>query len=98
MELQASDRTSLLKVTVVTHSPSPYQVELFDKVESLRSLDLDIIYLHGRDPQRHWQPQSLRHANVTLTQPGVDARRELERADAADLLVINYYKHPFASA
>jgi glycosyltransferase involved in cell wall biosynthesis len=71
-------------------------VELFDKVEQLGALDLKVIYLYGRDPQRLWQSPSPRHANVALTQQGVDVTSELKRTDAADLLVINYYKHPFA--
>jgi glycosyltransferase involved in cell wall biosynthesis len=98
MESHASDRGSLPKVTIVTHSPSPYQVELFDKIEQLRKLDLKVLYLYGRDPQRLWQSPSAHHANVTLPHQGVDALGELERTDAADLLVINYYKHPFAKA
>src|SRR4051812_5331043 len=98
MELQASDRASLPRVTVVTHSPSPYQVELFDKVAQFQTLDLKVIYLYHRDPQRRWQASSPCHANVTLTQLGVAATGELERTDSADLVVINYYKHSFASA
>jgi glycosyltransferase involved in cell wall biosynthesis len=86
----------LSRVTVVTHSPSPYQVELFDAVEKLRCLNLTVIYLHGKDPLRQWQSQALGHHGVMLTQPGVNPHEALEHADNADLVVINYYKHSFA--
>jgi glycosyltransferase involved in cell wall biosynthesis len=84
-------------VTVVTHSPSPYQVELFDEIETLRQFELHAVYLHAKDAQRLWQSPSPRHASVTLGGSAAGDRRALELTDTSDLLVINYYKHPFAS-
>jgi glycosyltransferase involved in cell wall biosynthesis len=98
MSPPAGDSDRLPNVTVVTHSPSPYQVELFDQVEALHRLKLKVIYLFARDGQRLWQSPSPFHDSVMLTSPGVSARDVLTETDAADLLVVNYYKHPFAKA
>jgi glycosyltransferase involved in cell wall biosynthesis len=94
----ACDGGRLPNVTVVTHSPSPYQVELFDQVEAFHRLKLKVIYLYARDGQRLWQSPSPFHHSVMLTSPGVSAKQVLAETDDADLLVLNYYKHPFAKA
>jgi glycosyltransferase involved in cell wall biosynthesis len=98
MNPPAGEVGRLPNVTVVTHSPSPYQVELFDQVEAFHRLKLKVIYLFARDGQRLWQSPSPFHDSVMLTSPGVSVEDVLTETDAADLLVLNYYKHPFAKA
>ncbi|WP_211325524.1 glycosyltransferase family 4 protein [Roseimicrobium gellanilyticum] len=85
----------LPRVTVVTHSPSPYQVELFDEAARMGSLQLSVIYLHARDKQRLWQTTKPFHDSILLTDPNVDVNAVARSTDEADLLVLNYYKHPF---
>jgi glycosyltransferase involved in cell wall biosynthesis len=85
---------SLPRVCVITHSPSPYQVELFDAVARTGELALDVVYLCRRDPQRLWGAGTLAHDHAY----DEEAQREklAARAMAADLAVINYFKHPLA--
>src|SRR3954468_18809504 len=96
MEPQETDQASLCRVTVISHSPSPYQVELFDAVAKLRRIELTVIYLYARDKQRLWQSRSPCHHSLMLSESGVNRDMALQQTEAADLLVINYYKHPFA--
>lgn len=84
-----------MRVCVITHSPSPYQVELFDAVAGMGELDLEVIYLYVRDPERLWQKRALRHEHV-IYEAGL--MEELAaRATTADLLVMHYFKHPLSA-
>lgn len=98
MPPQSHDEGRLPCVTVVTHSPSPYQVELFDAVQGLHRIKLKVIYLYARDEQRMWQPPAPLHASVMLSRPDVNTAEVLAETVASNLVVINYYKHPFAKA
>lgn len=86
----------LPRVTVVTHSPSPYQVELFNEVASQARLDLHVVYLYERDQQRLWKKEIPLHRGTLLSDHDTDTEALLRSTDEADLLVLNYYKHPFA--
>lgn len=85
------------RVTVITHSPSPYQVELFDEVAGREGIDFTVVYLHERDPQREWGGRTIAHRHMFFTRRGGQAMSLLPMLDSADLVVVNYYKHPFAS-
>src|SRR5688572_33483282 len=86
-----------MKVFVLTDSPSPYQVELFNEVESHGDCTIEVAYLRGHDPLRQWKSPSIRHASIVLDRSGdhlVHARNSVRDADA---VVFNYYRHPDAS-
>jgi len=80
-----------VKVFVLTDSPSPYQVELFNEIEAHGECRLEVAYLRKRDPDRLWQSPALRHASIELEEDGISRARESVRD--ADLVVFNYYRH-----
>ena len=80
---------------MVTHSPSPYQVELFDAIARQEQVRLNVIYLYARDQQRLWQTTPPFHDSVLLTDASVNTDQVAADTDDANLLVLNYYKHPF---
>jgi glycosyltransferase involved in cell wall biosynthesis len=75
-----------VKVFVLTDCPSPYQVELFNEIESQGDCALEVAYLRSRDPNRQWKSSEIRHATVEIS-------RARESVRAADLVVFNYYRH-----
>jgi glycosyltransferase involved in cell wall biosynthesis len=75
-----------VKVFVLTDCPSPYQVELFNEIESQADCALEVAYLRSRDPNRQWKSSKLRHAVIELS-------RARESVRAADVVVFNYYRH-----
>jgi glycosyltransferase involved in cell wall biosynthesis len=79
-----------MKVLVLTDCPSPYQVELFNEIESQGDCALEVAYLRGRDPTRQWKTSEIRHAAIDLS---VAIARACESARTADLVVFNYYRH-----
>lgn len=83
-----------MRVFVLTDCPSPYQVELFDEIESHGECELEVAYLRGRDPNRQWKSSVLRHESVILEGNGMP--RACEAARRADLVVFNYYRHAHA--
>jgi glycosyltransferase involved in cell wall biosynthesis len=85
----------LSKVTIITHFPSPYQVELFDALAARGEIDLDVVYLHSCSPERRWQPRELRHSGFFLDIPANESLGA-DLAEKADLTVFNYYRHPAA--
>ena len=78
-------------VTVLTHFPSPYQVELFDAV-ARRMPGLAVIYLHREDPTRHWTPRELGHAATFLPDGNGAMSAARESSVRARLFVVNYYQ------
>ena len=82
-----------LKVFVLTDSPSPYQVELFNEIEARGECTLEIAYLRNRDPDRRWKSSALQHASMELDGIRDGMSRARESARRADLVVFNYYRH-----
>ena len=82
-----------MKVFVLTDCPSPYQVELFNEIESQGECSLEVAYLRSRDPDRQWKSSEIRHAAIELDKSGDEVARSHESARAADLVVFNYYRH-----
>ncbi len=80
-----------MKVFVLTDSPSPYQVELFNEIERQGNCELKVGYLRARDPLRHWKRSEIRHVSMDIS---IEARKA---AREADLVVFNYYQHPHAT-
>lgn len=84
-----------IKIVIVTHSPSPYQVELFDAVAALPSVSLNVVYLFRADPARSWARRMPHH--VHWFSDAVTTAEICTVLEAADLLVFNYYRHPLAA-
>lgn len=84
-----------MKVFVLTDSPSPYQVELFNEIEAQGNCELKVGYLRRRDPLRQWTPPEIRHESIDLDSGGV--RQAREAVDQSDLVVFNYYFHSQAT-
>ena len=83
-----------MKVFVLTDSPSPYQVELFNEIETRGECALEVGYLRSRDPERRWQSSAIRHNAIEL---GDGILRARDSARHADLVVFNYYMHADAA-
>lgn len=81
----------MTKILVVTHFPSPYQVELFNTVSGLRCDSLAVAYLHHADPDRSWAKPVIDHRALYLADsPDVAVVDEL--IDSTALVVFNYYQ------
>jgi glycosyltransferase involved in cell wall biosynthesis len=86
-----------VKVFLLTDSPSPYQVELFNEITTQGDCELRVGYLRSRDPLRQWTPPRLLHEAINLDCGGGGMRQAREAARKADLVVFNYYFHPQAT-
>ncbi|HEY7617611.1 MAG TPA: glycosyltransferase, partial [Terriglobales bacterium] len=84
-----------MNVLVLTHSPSPYQVEYFNEIARQGEIRLTVAYLFERDPSRRWASMKLSHDAVTLDVPP-KVRALAAWIDRADLAIFNYYNHPIA--
>lgn len=87
-----------MKVFVLTDSPSPYQVEFFNQIETDGLCELRVGYLRGRDPDRHWNPPPLNHDALVLGDSKSALSEHRAATRAADLVVFNYYRHALAEA
>jgi glycosyltransferase involved in cell wall biosynthesis len=83
-----------VKVFVLTDSPSPYQVELFNEIAGQGGCELKVGYLRSRDPLRQWTPTELRHESIEIEGSMRGAR---EAVRDADVVVFNYYFHSHAT-
>ena len=86
-----------MKVFVLTDSPSPYQVELFNEIETQGDCELKIGYLRSRDPLRQWTSPELQHGAINLDCGNGGMRHAREAARESDLVVFNYYLHSSAT-
>ena len=82
-----------MKVFVLTDCPSPYQVELFNQIESQGECALEVGYLRSRDPDRKWTSSPIRHSSIELDGPTIEKSRASGAVRNADLVVFNYYRH-----
>lgn len=83
----------MARFLVVTLIPSPYQVELFNRLAEAGA-DLQVAYVQRSLKDRHWATPQLKHAAFFLE---AKERKPLERAAAtADLTIISNYSHPAA--
>lgn len=85
-----------MKVFLLTDIPSPYQVEFFNEIEARGVHDLQVCYLRGRDPLRHWRAGNIRHQAIELDSSADALSRAREAVREADLVVFNYYRHAHA--
>lgn len=79
-----------MKLTVTTHIPSPYQVELFDALVRSKEVELNVIYSERVGAGRSWGSPKLSHQSAFLngdTDHSIVRRWVLE----SDLLVCGWY-------
>ena len=77
-------------ILIVTHFPSPYQVELFDRIAQIHA-DVTVAYLHRQDRDRQWSDGAMSHRALCLA----DAAQRTAASDlnrTAGLVVYNYYQ------
>ena len=77
-------------ILVITHFPSPYQVELFDEIERHRPGSVKVVYLFRTVPGRSWNHGDVAHAHEYLERSHVPTRIE-EEVRRAEFVVFNYY-------
>lgn len=81
-------------VAILTHIPSPYQVELFDALAADGRLRPSVVYVYRSHQARHWDSPVPAHEHVVLNDgPTVRSLAE-ERVMTADFAVFNWYDDP----
>jgi glycosyltransferase involved in cell wall biosynthesis len=78
------------RVAVLTHFPSPYQVELFNEIDRQQPATLKVFYLFRRLASRQWKGVLPTHDHVYLDDSPMPAGIADELRDAA-FVVFNYY-------
>ena len=77
-------------ILIVTHFPSPYQVELFDRIAQAHR-DVTVAYLHRQDRDRQWSHGEMAHRALFLSDRDQHAAAvALNRSSG--LVVFNYYQ------
>ena len=77
------------RVIVLTHFPSPYQVELFNEIERQRPGHLRVVYLFRKAASRSWAGVTIAHDHAYLEDTPMDAIRTA--IANAVFVVFNYY-------
>lgn len=85
-----------MKIVIVTKIPSPYQVELFDRLTSNADVSLTVIYLRRKDSDRSWGTRPLNHKAYFLN--NFERRTVAGLVDGADLVVFSWYRNRFVRA
>src|SRR5262249_22175461 len=83
-------------IVILTHSPSPYQVELFNEIATREGIRLFVAYLFSNDASRNWSRSPLRHDAAMLDGRLQEIARAADAVRGADLVVLNYYNDPVA--
>ena len=78
-------------VVLVTHFPSPYQVELFNEVERQSPGLLRVLYLFRKATGRSWSGANVTHACDYLDEGPHTLAAARAAIAAADCVVFNYY-------
>ena len=84
-------------VIIVTHFPSPYQVELFNEVERQRPGLLRVLYLNRRVAARKWAGVQATHDHGYVDDGSTAIEAALKDVVAAPLVVFNYYNDAVAA-
>jgi len=83
-------------MVVVTHFPSPYQVELFDEIERQQPGRLEVMYLHRQSALRQWTQGALQHRSCFLDLKWGNLRAASEVCANAGVVIFNFYDDPRA--
>jgi glycosyltransferase involved in cell wall biosynthesis len=86
-----------VNIFLLTHSPSPYQVEFFNEIALQGEVCLSVAYLFSGDLERRWSPAEIRHEALMVD--GVPEKLAMiaEQVKRADLAVFNYYNDSIAT-
>jgi glycosyltransferase involved in cell wall biosynthesis len=84
--MDAGTKTS---VAIIMYIPSPYQVELFDAIAAMGSIEPTVVYVRERDRSRHWYIRDRRHRSLFLQE---DRQRIDTSIAAASLVVFAHYQ------
>ena len=79
------------RVIVVTHFPSPYQVELFNEIERQRPGELRVLYLNQRVAARKWSGVPITHDHAYLDRRNAAVASARDAVSRAPFVVFNYY-------
>jgi glycosyltransferase involved in cell wall biosynthesis len=80
-----------ISVAVVTEHPSPYQVEFFNAISKREELELQVIYLRAKNPNRLWKTESIHHRALALDGDWSRIADCQTSVTQADLFVLNFY-------
>lgn len=86
-----SDKAKGADIVVFTDFTSPYQVELFNKIEELSPGRIEVYYRKSRSSFRGWSPSAIRHSGVMMDVDDSSLARASERFKTASLAVFNFY-------
>lgn len=87
-----------LQVCLVSHLPSPYQVEFLNAIAREGNVQLRVIYLWKNDIHHTWTIPDLLHKHLVLTQSHAHWSTAWQWLTETHLAIFNYYTHPFAIA
>lgn len=85
------------KLFILTHIPSPYQVELFNALSWSDSISLTVGYLYSRSNStiaKHWEQSNIKHDYLILDDREEEYDAVAQKISDSDLVVFNYYQHP----
>ena len=85
------------KLFILTHIPSPYQVELFNALAGSDSISLTVGYLYSRSNStiaKHWEQSNIKHDYLILDDRDEQYDAVSQKISDSDLIVFNYYQHP----
>ncbi|MGB2705793.1 MAG: glycosyltransferase family 4 protein [Candidatus Omnitrophota bacterium] len=96
-----------MKVTIFTYIPSPYQVELFNAIaRSKNSFSLSVFYIYSKlhaHLAKHssvanlWGKPPIEHNHLMIDDAGRRKAKARAAAASSDLVIFNYYRHPFTA-
>ncbi len=81
----------MMKITVITDIPSPYQVELFNAV-ARQNREFRAVYVRRQDPSRQWGAQKLEHEHTYLEELSLADEKAV--VEDPELLVFSFYGTP----
>ncbi len=81
-------------VVVVTHIPSPYQVQLFNALVSHGLDKLVVYYVRRGDKTRQWRWPEIAHEFHIIEELTTEEDLAFAAVDNADLVVFSHYQHP----
>lgn len=86
------------KLLIITYIPSPYQVELFNAVAERNVFSLSVAYISANSTTptaRLWQQLDHRYHYIILNEDNKNYAEAEMLMESADLVIFNYYQHPF---
>lgn len=85
-----------ISIAIVTHSPSPYQVELFNELARV-GRRIVAIYLWESDRSRSWSASKREHDFISLNGDRSKLAEARQAVGNSELSVFNFYTNPLAN-